>query len=141
MKGTYEAVVLPRKLPTPSGAFVDTAPIYRAAIATKRPQLVALYAKTFADNRLDALVFPTVPTVAAAAGPGSSSVANFNLFIQNTDPGSNAGMPGVQLPMGIGATSHLPIGLEIDGPAGSDRHLVSIGMAFEAVLGRLPAPR
>lgn len=141
VKGTYEAIVLPRKLPTSSGAFVETAPIYRDAIATKRPQLVALYAKTFADNRLDALVFPTVPTVAAAAGPDSSSVATFNLFIQNTDPGSNAGVPGVQLPIGIGATSRLPIGLEIDGPAGSDRRLVSIGMVVESVLGRVPPAR
>ena len=41
--------------------------------------------------------------------------------IQNTDPGSNAGVPGLQIPIGIGATSKLPVGLELDGPAGSDR--------------------
>ncbi len=140
VKGTYEAIVLPRKLPTPNG-FIDTAPIYTAAINTHRPALVKLYADTFAANRLDALVFPTVPKVAMAAGPDSSSVDNFNLYIQNTDPGSNAGVPGIQVPIGLGATSRLPVGLELDGPAGSDRRLIGIGMAIERLLGRIPPAR
>jgi mandelamide amidase len=37
-------------------------------------------------------------------------------------------------------TAGLPIGLELDGPAGSDRRLLGIGLALEALLGRLPAP-
>ena len=60
--------------------------------------------------------------------------------IQNTDPGSNAGVPGLQIPIALGATSGLPIGLELDGPAGSDRRLVAIGLALEPVFGRLPPP-
>jgi len=32
------------------------------------------------------------------------------------------------------------VGLELDGPAGSDRKLLAIGMAFEKIFGRLPAP-
>jgi mandelamide amidase len=39
--------------------------------------------------------------------------------------------------MGLGAASRLPVGLELDGPAGSDRRLLAIGMALERVLGRL----
>jgi hypothetical protein len=100
---------------------VDAEPVYRAAIATHRPALVKLYADTFGSHRLDALVFPTVPRVALPANADASSVPNFILFIQNTDPGSNAGIPGIQLPMGMGASTGLPIGLELDGPAGSDR--------------------
>ena len=110
-------------------------------VRTARPALQKLYADTFANNRLDALVFPTVPRVALPATPEASSPENFAALIQNTDPGSNAGIPGVQLPSGLGATSGLPVGLELDGPAGSDRRLLAIGMAVEAVLGRLPAPR
>jgi len=34
----------------------------------------------------------------------------------------------------------LPVGLELDGPSGSDRRLLAIGMALDAVFGRLPAP-
>ena len=46
-----------------------------------------------AGQRLDALVFPTVPHTALPATPASSSLENFVLLIQNTDPGSNAGVP------------------------------------------------
>lgn len=142
VKGTYEALVVPRKLPAPPPAnLVDTEPAYRAALATHRPALVKLYADTFAQHRLDALVFPTVPQVAPAAGPQSSSLETFGLFIQNTDPGSNAGLPGVQVPIGLGASSRLPVGLELDGLAGSDRRLIALGMAIERLLGRVPAGR
>lgn len=140
VKGTYEALVIPRKLPGPNG-LVDAAPIYQAAMTVHRPALVKLYADTFAGQRLDALVFPTVPRTALPATPEASSVENFGLFIQNTDPGSNAGIPGIQLPMGLGASSRLPVGLELDGPAGSDRRLIAIGLALETLLGRLPAAR
>ena len=142
VKGTYEALVVPRKLPAPPPAnLVDAEPAYRAALATHRPALVRLYADTFAQHRLDALVFPTVPQVAPAAGPQSSSLQTFGLFIQNTDPGSNAGLPGVQVPIGLGASSRLPVGMELDGPAGSDRRLLALGVAIEGLLGRVPAGR
>jgi len=140
VKGTYDGLVIPRKLPAPDGTLVDAKPVYDAAIKTARPALQALYAKTFADNRLDAIAFPTTPRVAIASNPDSSSLENFGLFIQNTDPGSNAGIPGIQIPIALGASSRLPIGLELDGPAGSDRHLLAIGIALDGVFGRLPPP-
>src|ERR1700730_15242784 len=140
VKGTYEGLVIPRKLPGPDNTVVDAKPAYEAAMKTARPALQALYRETFAKNRLDAVAFPTTPKVAIPAQPDSSSLANFVLFIQNTDPGSNAGIPGVQLPMSLGATTKLPVGLELDGPSGSDRRLLAVGMAFEKVFGRLPAP-
>jgi mandelamide amidase len=138
VKGTYDGLVIPRKLPAPDGTLVDAKPIYDAAISTARPALQALYSKTFADNRLDAIAFPTTPRVAIPSNPDSSSLENFGLFIQNTDPGSNAGIPGIQIPIALGATSKLPVGLELDGPAGSDRRLLAIGMALDGVFGRLP---
>jgi indoleacetamide hydrolase len=140
VKGTYDGLVLPRKLPTPDGALIDARPVYDAAITTARPALQALYRDTFANNKLDAIAFPTTPQVAIPSNPGSSSLENFGLFIQNTDPGSNAGIPGIQIPIALGAKSKLPIGLELDGPAGSDRRLLAIGMALDRVFGRLPAP-
>ncbi len=140
VKGTYDGLVIPRKLPGPNNSVVDAKPAYDAAIKTTRPSLQALYRDTFAKNRLDAIAFPTVPKVAIPANPDSSSLANFVLFIQNTDPGSNAGVPGIQVPLALGASSKLPVGLELDGPAGSDRKLLAIGMALDKVFGRLPAP-
>jgi indoleacetamide hydrolase len=35
----------------------------------------------------------------------------------------------------------LPVAIEFDAPAGSDRALLALGHSAEAVLGRLPAPR
>jgi indoleacetamide hydrolase len=140
VKGTYEALVLPRKLPGPDDTVVDAKPAYEAAIKTARPALQQLYRETFANNRLDAIVFPTVPKVAVASNPDSSDLANFAMYIQNTDPGSNAGIPGLQIPIALGATSGLPVGMELDGPAGSDRRLLSIGLALEELFGRMPPP-
>lgn len=141
VKGTYDGLVIPRKLPGPDNTVVDARPAYEAAMKTSRPALQKLYKETFARHKLDALVFPTVPKVAIDATPESSSIGNFIAYIQNTDPGSNAGIPGLQIPVALGAASKLPVGLELDGPAGSDRRLIAIGMALEELFGRLPAPK
>ncbi len=140
VKGTYQGLVIPRKLPGPNNTVVDAKPVYEAAIKTARPALRKLYADTFKQHKLDALVFPTVPKVAMLANAESSSVPTFLAVIQNTDPGSNAGVPGLQMPIALGASSKLPIGLELDGPVRSDRRLVAIGLALEGVFGRLPPP-
>jgi Asp-tRNA(Asn)/Glu-tRNA(Gln) amidotransferase A subunit family amidase len=140
VKGTFEGLVIPRKLPGPDNTVVDAKPAYDAAIKSARPALQQLYRDTFAKNHLDAIVFPTAPKVAMDANPDSSSVPNFVLYIQNTDPGSNAGIPGIQIPIALGATSKLPVGMELDGPAGSDRRLLSIGLALEKLLGKIPPP-
>jgi Asp-tRNA(Asn)/Glu-tRNA(Gln) amidotransferase A subunit family amidase len=140
VKGTYDGLVIPRKLPGPDKTTVDAKPAYDAAMATARPALQALYRDTFAKNKLDAIAFPTTPKVAIASNPDSSSLANFLLFIQNTDPGSNAGVPGIQVPLALGASSKLPVGLELDGPSGSDRRLLAIGIALDKLFGRLPPP-
>ena len=96
VKATFEAFVIPRKLPAPNGT-VDAKPAYDNAMHVARPALQKLYRDTFAQHRLDALVFPTVPRVAPLAAPEASSPENFGVLIQNTDPGSNAGIPGVHL--------------------------------------------
>lgn len=140
VKGTYDGLVIPRKLPGPNNTLADAKPVYDTAMKQSRPALQNLYRKTFGDHKLDAIVFPTVPKVAIASNPESSSLANFGLYIQNTDPGGNAGIPGLQIPVTVGASSRLPVGLELDGPAGSDRRLIAIGLALEQVFGRLPAP-
>jgi mandelamide amidase len=117
VKGTYQGLVILRKLPGPNNTLVDAKPAYEAAMKTVRPALIAPYRDTFRKQQLDGIVFPTVPKVAMAANPESSSVPTFVGVIQNTDPCSNAGVPGIQVPMALGAGSKLPIGIGIDGPA------------------------
>src|SRR5262245_22038498 len=140
VKGTYDGLVVPRKLPGPNGV-VDAAPAYKAAMERGRPALIAYYAETFRKHNIDALLAPTTPQVAVAQGPDASSLQTFLLFIRNTDPGSNAGVPGLTIPGGLGPTTGLPVGLSLDGPRGSDERLLAIGMGIEKVLGRTPPPR
>jgi mandelamide amidase len=140
VKGTYDGLVIPRKLPGPDNTLFDAKPAYDAAMSTARPALINLYQSTFSKNKIDALIFPTVTKVAMDATPDSSGLGNFLAYIQNTDPSSNAGIPGLQIPITLGTACRLPVGLELDGPAGSDRKLISIGLALENLFGRLPAP-
>lgn len=123
---------------------------YSDAITIHRPAMQALYASYFGDNILDAMLFPTsiLPATPIDLVNGSGTVSingapqvdEFTTFIRNTDPGSNAGIPGLSVVAGLTA-SGLPVGLEIDGPVGSDSKLLSIGLAIEALLGRVPAPK
>jgi Asp-tRNA(Asn)/Glu-tRNA(Gln) amidotransferase A subunit family amidase len=122
---------------------------YQIALTVWRPQLQALYAQTFAAHRLDALLFPTTRLAAvpiddfagssAVSINGGAPIDELSAYLRNTDPASTAGIPGLSLPAGLTAEG-LPVGLELDGPLGSDRRLLAIGVAFEQVLGALPAP-
>lgn len=140
VKGTYDGLVVPRKLPAPNGV-VDAAPVYQEAMQRARPALVAHFADTFRTYGIDALVSPTTPQVAVAQGPEASSLETFLRFIRNTDPGSNAGIPGLTIPAGLGPSTGLPVGLSLDGPRGSDERLLALGLAIEHLLGRTPPPK
>jgi mandelamide amidase len=139
VKGTYDTLVVPRKLPAPNGV-VDAEPVYREAVVTGRPALLKYFIDTFQKYAIEALLAPTTPSVAVAQGPEASSLETFLRFIRNTDPGSNAGIPGLTIPAGLGPTTGMPVGLSLDGLRDSDERLLAIGMAIEQVLGRTPAP-
>jgi mandelamide amidase len=140
VKGTYDGLVVPRKLPAPDRV-VDAAPVYKTAMEQARPMLHQNFANAFVRYGIEALVAPTTPSVAVLQGPEASSLETFLRFIRNTDPGSNAGIPGLTIPAGIGPTTSLPVGLSLDGPRGSDARLLAIGMAIERLLGPTPPPR
>jgi indoleacetamide hydrolase len=140
VKGTYDGLVVPRKLPGPNGV-VDAEPIYRAAMSEARPALLKHYIDTFDKYAIEALIAPTTPSVAVPQGPQASSFETFVRFIRNTDPGSNVGIPGLTVPAGLGPTTGLPVGLSLDGLRGSDERLLAIGMAVEQLLGPTPPPK
>src|SRR5438270_345687 len=139
VKGTYETLVVPRKLPGPTG-LVDAEPTYRSAILNARPALLKHFVDTFEKYAVEALIAPTTPSVAVPQGPEASSFETVVRFIRNTDPGSNAGMPGLTIPAGLGPTTRLPVGLSLDGLPDSDERLLAVGLAIEHVLGRTPPP-
>jgi len=118
---------------------------YEAALKA-RVHLQAAYAEHFLAHRLDALVFPTTILPARPIGQdetvelNGAQVPTFPTYIRNTDPGSNAGIPGISIPMGL-TKAGLPLGLELDGPVSSDRRLLAVAAAIEALLPPMPAPK
>jgi indoleacetamide hydrolase len=129
----------------PGGRHFASDAAYRAARERYLPQLRAACREYFARTRARAIVFPTTMVPAPLiGGDGGMDIrgrrVSFRTAIaRNIDPGSTAGLPGLVLPAGLTAAG-LPVALEFDGPAGTDRVLLGIGLALEAVLGRLPAP-
>jgi len=118
-----------------------------------REALQNLYTAYFAAAGVECVLFPTTLLAAPKIDPinGSHQLSytvggvaqtgkdTFGTCIRNTDPCTNAGLPSLSIPAGMTAGG-LPVGMEIDGPLGTDTNLLSIGMAIEAVWGSLPAP-
>ncbi|HEY5209265.1 MAG TPA: indoleacetamide hydrolase [Stellaceae bacterium] len=119
---------------------------YRQALIADRPALQELYADCMTRHGLTALIFPTTPLPAATIGEDDTTMMNgrpvptFATFARNTGPGSVAGLPGLALPIGLTAAG-LPVGIELDGPPGSDRGLLAAGLTLERIAGPLPGPR
>jgi Asp-tRNA(Asn)/Glu-tRNA(Gln) amidotransferase A subunit family amidase len=114
---------------------------YAVARDIHLPTLRALLARWFADSGVDAMLLPATMTTATPIGVdqtvriGDVDIAFPKVMGRNIAPGSTAGLPGLVLAAGLAAG--LPVGIEIDGPAGSDRKLLGIGLAIEAALGVL----
>ena len=112
---------------------------YQAAVTEHREALQAAYQNYFDQYDIDAMVFPTTPVEALPIEKNLEMVEingvatpTFPTYIRNTDPGSNAGVPGVSLPALISPPGP-PVGLELDGPAGSDRELLAIANTIEEI--------
>ena len=123
---------------------------YPDAMNVQRPALQKMYQAYFRDNNLDGILFPTTiapaPLIDVEKGSGEMSidggapVPTFDSMIRNTDPASNAGIPGLSLFAGM-TPGGLPVGLEIDGSFGSDSKLLGLGLSIEAILGSAPPPK
>ena len=123
---------------------------YQDAITVQRPALQKMYEAYFRDNDLDGILFPTTiapaPVIDAEKGSnemsinGDQPVPTFDTMIRNTDPGSNAGIPGLSLFAGL-TPGGLPVGIEIAGPLGSDAKLLGLGLSIESILGSAPPPK
>lgn len=119
--------------------------VYAAARDTHLPALRETFRRWFAETGVAALVFPTVRIAATPIGEdpvdiGGRRVPFADAVGRNIASGSTAGLPGLVLPTGL-TTSGLPVSMEFDGPAGSDRRLLALGLEIERVLGRIPGPR
>jgi indoleacetamide hydrolase len=123
---------------------------YQEIVRAHLPALHTMYRDYFRRSGVAAIVFPAT-ILPAPPISGSASEADMHVEVggrrmpfdeaisRNIAPGSTARLPGLVLPAGLTAGG-LPVALELDGPPGSDRELLTLGLALEAALGRLPPP-
>jgi indoleacetamide hydrolase len=129
----------------PGGANFVSEDDYAAARDIHLPALRRLYREYFARTGVAAIVFPATMAPPPPIGEdvtvdiGGRRVPFFTVVGRNIAPGSTAGLPGLVLPAGL-TTKGLPVGIEFDGPAGSDRALLAMGLSLERALGPVPPP-
>ena len=139
IRGMFAKYILPG-----SERFI-TEEVYRAAVDVHLPKLRHLFQDYYARTGATAIVFPATMMPATRIGEDvevrirGQSVPVPVAIARNIAPGSTTGLPGLVLPAGLTADG-LPVSLEFDGPAGSDRDLLGLGLAIEQVLGPIPAP-
>src|ERR1700677_1021465 len=127
-----------------SPGFVSEA-AYDTAVKVYLPRLRRTFKNYFAQTGAAAILFPTTLVTAPRIGDeGELNVGHrtmsFDVAIgRNIAPGSRTGLPGLVMPTGIAANG-LPVSMEFDGPAGTDRTLLGLGLSLERVLGHVPPP-
>ena len=127
-----------------SAGFV-TDEVYLAARDTYLPKLRQNFGDYFARTGVAAIVFPATRIPATTIGQNEvildGKKTSFSAAVsRNIAPGSTAGLPGLVLPAGL-TRNGLPVSLEFDGPSGTDRALLALGLSLEPVLGRLTPPK
>jgi indoleacetamide hydrolase len=110
------------------------------------PKLKEVYRQYFTRTGVAAIVFPATMIPPPLIGEdvevsiGGKKIPFETAVARNIAPGSTAGLPALVLAAGPTA-SGLPIGLEFDGQAASDRSLLALGLSLERVLGAVPASK
>ena len=112
--------------------------VYDAAMQSARPALQARMAALFRDHDLDALISPTLVATAPKLGDIDQILINgtpkplFEAMTERALISSVAAVPALTIPFGAGPDS-LPLGMELIGASGSDRHLLAIARTLEGL--------
>lgn len=88
----------------------------------------------------DLLCLPTSPTTAFRIGELTADPLQMYLMDVFTIPLNLTGLPGLSLPVGLGETSGLPVGMQIFGPAFGEERIYRAAFALERALPQLPQP-
>jgi len=104
-----------------------------------RRETTAGFARWLQDERITAVLEPTVPCVAPARGDGYDHAGSDYELISLTHYWNWTGFPVVALPSGVGSGSGLPVSVSLIGAAGSDWDLLDAGIQLQAALG-IPDP-
>jgi aspartyl-tRNA(Asn)/glutamyl-tRNA(Gln) amidotransferase subunit A len=112
---------------------------YTAAQARRR-ELTARWSDWLANERIGAILEPTLPVVAPMRGTGYEHAFGDTMLIPYTLYWNWTGFPVVAFASGVGMESGLPTSLSLVGPAGADWRLLGIGLALQQELGAPSAP-
>jgi|SRR5579859_3541704 len=135
-----------RKSVMPGGADVVSEAAYAAARDVHLPALRRTFQQYFSQAQVAAIVFPATLVPPPPIGEETTLQAGgrslpFDVAVaRNIAPGSTAGLAGLVLPAGLGSDG-LPIAVEFDAPAGSDRALLALGVSLERALGPIAPPK
>ncbi|MCK9239712.1 Asp-tRNA(Asn)/Glu-tRNA(Gln) amidotransferase subunit GatA [Desulfocurvus sp.] len=123
------------------GTYVLSAGYYDAYYR-KAAQVRRLIRQDFAEalKRCDVLCGPVSPVTAWPLGAMDADPVQMYLMDIFTISLNLAGLPGLSLPVGLGADSGLPVGLQLLGPAFGEARLLAVAGVLERALGPLPAP-
>ena len=91
-------------------------------------------------GQCDALFCPVSPVTAWKIGHKNDDPLQMYLMDAYTLSLNLAGLPGLSLPVGLGADSGLPVGMQLTGLPFSEAALLRIGAALEAVLPAIGSP-
>ena len=118
---------------------------YHAALH-RRQQLREELRRRLDNSDVQALMFPTVPVVAPLAEQdewmelNGRMVPTFSTLIRHADLGGVLGLPGISVPVGTGARSRLPVGMEFSSAADTDNELLALVAAMEPLITEITPP-
>jgi aspartyl-tRNA(Asn)/glutamyl-tRNA(Gln) amidotransferase subunit A len=105
------------------------------ALQVRRAEDAVRWQRWLSNERVAAVLEPTVPDVAWPRGPGYDHAGSDVALITLSHHWDWTGHPVVALPAGIGVRSGLPVSVSLVGPMGRDWELLGLGEALQAELG------
>jgi aspartyl-tRNA(Asn)/glutamyl-tRNA(Gln) amidotransferase subunit A len=107
----------------------------------RRAELTAAWVDWLVEQRIDAVLEPTVPMTAPLRGHGYDTffTAEAVAYIAFTHYWDWTGFPVAALPSGIGSRSGLPVGVSLIGAPGGEWRLLDLGVELQRELS-VPRP-
>ena len=123
------------------GTYVLSAGYYDAYYR-KAAQVRRLIRKDFeaAYEKCDVIACPTSPTTAFPVGDKTADPLTMYLADIFTVSLNLSGLPGMSLPVGLGAESSMPVGLQLFGPHLGEETLLSVSKVLEDNMDKQPMP-
>ena len=109
------------------------------------------YAEVYRSHNVRAIAYPTVPIIAPRLRPEGPKeplgelmtikgkpIEEGRAIAQNIFMAPRFGAPALSVPVGL--SQGLPVGLQLDALPGNDSELLGLGIAVQAIVGRIPPP-